>query len=502
MPQSPHAERLRELASDMLARRRLVIASNRGPVEYTRDPSGELVGNRGSGGLVTALTAVSQWAELTWIAAAMTEGDREIAGQAGAERVHSPEAEEQMYLRFVDLPRQAYNRYYNIFSNPLLWFIQHYMWNTPRTPNINQAIYDAWENGYMPVNRAFAESIVAEAAGDREPPYVMVQDYHLYLVPGFVREALPGAIIQHFTHIPWPDPRYWELLPYQMRLAIYESLTACDFVGLQTQRDTRNFLHSCEAILPGADIDYRNSSVWYKGHLAVARSYPISIDAAGLLEYAKTPEVTQYDTALAELFSKRTILRVDRMEPSKNIVRGFRAFELLLQKHEELHGEVNFIAMLVPSRQELSLYQTYTDDVFELVDSINQEFGNDDWQPITVFHENNYAQAIAAMKSYDVLLVNPVIDGMNLVSKEGPLVNRRDGVLILSEAAGSHEQLGEWSLSVATADIEGTQRVLHQALQMEMKERKRRARALHEQILEHDIADWLEGQFRDLRTLA
>jgi trehalose 6-phosphate synthase len=502
MPESPHAERLRELASDMLAHRRLVIASNRGPVEYAQDESGELTGNRGSGGLVTALTAVSQYAELTWIAAAMTEGDREVAGRAGVDRVHSPVPEDQMYLRFVDLPRQAYNRYYNIFSNPLLWFIQHYMWNTPRTPNINQAIYDSWENGYVPVNKAFAGAIAAEASADREPPYVMVQDYHLYLVPGFVREALPGVIIQHFTHIPWPDPRYWELLPYVMRRAIFESLASCDFVGLQTQRDTRNFLHSCEAVLPDADIDYRRSSVWYKGRLTMARNYPISIDAPGLLEYAESPEVKRYDESLAPLFTRRTILRVDRMEPSKNIVRGFRSFELLLERHEELRREVNFVAMLVPSRQELSLYQTYTDDVFELVDSINQEFGDDDWQPITVFHENNYAQAIAAMKSYDVLLVNPVIDGMNLVSKEGPLVNQKNGVLVLSEAAGSHEQLGEWALSVATADIEGTMRILHQALEMESKERKRRARALLKQILEHDIADWLEGQFRDLSSLA
>jgi trehalose 6-phosphate synthase len=502
MPKSPHTERLRELASDMLARRRLIIASNRGPVEYTRSESGTLTGSRGSGGLVTALSGVAQYAELTWISAAMSEADREAADTAGFDRVRSPIPDEQMYLRFVDLPRQAYNRYYNIFSNPLLWFIQHYMWNTPRTPNINQSIYDAWENGYVPVNRAFAESIVSEAAGDREPPYVMVQDYQLYLAGGFVREALLGAIIQHFTHIPWPDPRYWGLLPYEMRLPIFESLACCDFVGLQTQRDTRNFLHSCEAVLPGAEIDYRRSSVWYKGHLTMARSYPISIDAPGLLEYAESPEVTRYDEALAELFSKRTILRVDRMEPSKNIVRGFRAFELLLEKHEELRGAVNFVAMLVPSRQELSLYQTYTDDVFELVDSINQEFGDDEWQPITVFHENNYAQAIAAMKSYDVLLVNPVIDGMNLVSKEGPLVNKRDGVLILSEAAGSHEQLGEWSLSVATADIEGTMRVLHDALEMAPRERKSRAKALRAHVLDHDIAGWLEDQFRDLSSLA
>ncbi|MPZ23313.1 MAG: trehalose-6-phosphate synthase [Dehalococcoidia bacterium] len=502
MAESPHAGRLRALASEMLAERRLIIASNRGPVEFALDEDGTPAGTRGSGGLVTALSAVARYAELTWIASAMTDGDRVIARREGPSRFRGPIPEEQMYLLFVEHQKAAYNRYYNVFSNPLLWFIQHYMWNTPRTPNINLADYEAWDEGYVPVNRAFADSIVREVAGDPLAPYVMAQDYQLYLVPGFVRESLPGAIIQHFVHIPWPDPRYWELLPNHMRLAIFESLAAADFVGLQTSRDTRNFLHSCEAILPGADIDYRRSSVWYKGRLTNVRAYPISIDVPTVEDLARSQEVEFYEKRLAPLLGDLNILRVDRMEPSKNIVRGFRAFELLLRRHPELRGRVNFLAFLVPSRQEIALYQTYTDDVFEIVDGINDQYGDEEWQPVRVFHENNYTQAIAAMKHYDVLLVNPVIDGMNLVSKEGPLVNGRGGVLILSEAAGSHEQLGQHAISVATADVEGTERALFEALTMGPDARSTRAAAIGQQIRNYDIAAWLESQFRDLRSLA
>jgi trehalose 6-phosphate synthase len=495
-------ERLRELAEDLLAERELVIVSNRGPVEFRMDADGSLSSHRGSGGVVTALSAVSRFAELTWIAAAMTDGDRRIAQGAGPDRVKAPGTSDRMYLRFVLTPRNMYQRYYNVFCNPLLWFLQHYMWNTPRTPNISRAIYEAWDNGYVPVNRAFADAVVKEAQGHDTPPYVMVHDYHLYLVPGEVRRQLPEAIIQHFTHIPWPDPRYWELLPRFMRHAIYTNLVAADVIGLQTMRDVRNFLHCCEAFIEGAEVDYRRSTVWYDGHLTHVKHYPISIDAAGLMKMAESEDVRRYEEALRPLFEKRAIVRVDRSEPSKNILRGFRAFELLLQRYPEFQGQVTFVAFIVPSRTEINLYQTYTDEIFELVDEINDEYGTMDWQPIHLFYENNYQQAIAAMRHYDVLLVNAVIDGMNLVAKEGSLVNVRDGVLVLSEAAGAFEQLGEYALSVAPADIEGTVRALHAALIMPEADRKRRASALKRRVSEDDITTWLESQFRDLMALA
>lgn len=496
------SQTLRELAADMFGERRLIIASNRPPVEFQLDESGSLHTARGSGGVVTALGAVSRFTELAWVASAMTEGDRRAAEQAGSGAIRVGDEDNNIAVRLVVSPRSTYNRYYNTFCNPLLWFIQHYMWNTPRTPNISRTIYDAWEQGYVPVNRAFALAVQQAAAASTQPPFVMLHDYHLYLVPGDVRELLPDAVIHHFTHIPWPDARYWELLPLFMRRRIYESLCAADIVGMQTIRDTRNFLHCSEAFLDGAEVDYRESSVRYNGRLTYVRDYPISIDAPALSHFSRSAEVEGYRTRLKSHQGEKTIVRVDRAEPSKNILRGFRAFELLIQRHEELRGRVKFLAFLVPSRTDIGVYQTYTDEFFELVGAINDEYGMPGWQPIEVFYENNYTQAIAAMRDADVILVNPLIDGMNLVAKEGALVSTRDAVLILSEAAGSYDQLREFVLGVAPADIEGTVRALRQALKMGATERRRRARGLRHIVEEEDVRVWLIRQFRDLQALA
>lgn len=500
-PSAKRVARLNDLTAQMLRRRRLIMASNRGPVEFHPGPGGELTPGRGSGGVVTALTGVARIADVTWVAAAMTEGDRLAAQAAGGGRVETAPDGERMYVRFVEVPHAAYHRYYNVFCNPLLWFIQHYMWNTPRTPNISRSVYDAWESGYLPVNRAFAAAIAAEAEHDPEPPYVILHDYHLYTAVGEVRARLPGAVIQHFTHIPWPDPRYWELLPAAMRRPIYEGLCAADVVGLQTMRDVRGFLHSCESFLPDAQVDHRRNTVCYGDRRTHVRAYPISIDTEELETFAQSEEVRRYSAELEPLVRGKTIIRVDRAEPSKNILRGFRAYELLIQRYPELRGRLNFLAFIVPSRTDIGLYQTYTDEIFELVDGINDEYGTPDWTPVSLFYENNYAQAIAALQRFDVLLINPLIDGMNLVAKEGALLNGRDGVIVLSEAAGSFDQLREHVLPVAPADIEGTVRALHHALTMPGPERAARARALRALVRKADLAEWLGRQFRDLLAL-
>ncbi len=493
-------QRLQALCQEMLARRRLIIASNRGPLEFQLQLDGSLTSQRGGGGMVTALMGATRFVPATWIATAMTDGDRKAAEQANGGLIQVPDSD--IYVRFVIVPRAIYQRHYYVFCNPLLWFVQHYMWNTPRTPNIGRAVYEAWESGYLPVNDAIAQAIVEETQGDREPPFVLLQDYHLYLAAARVRQALPGAIILHFTHIPWPGPRYWGVLPEFMRRTIHEDMCRADIVGLQTSSDVRNFLHCCESMLKGAIIDYQRRLVTFRGHTTHICHYPISVDASGLLEFAQSDEVREYKEQLRPLLGQQTIVRVDRSEPSKNIVRGLRAFELLLERYPDFRGRVRLLQFLVPSRSELGLYQTYTDEVFEAVDSINDQYGDVDRQPVQVFYENNYAQAISAMSLYDILLVNPLIDGMNLVSKEGPLVNESDGVLVLSELAGSYEQLSEYALGVCPTDLEGTVRALHQALTMPADERRRRAAALKRLIQEEDICFWLERQLRDLLALS
>ena len=490
-----------EQCVEMLRERRLILASNRGPVEYHVAPDGRLQARRGSGGVVTALSTLTNYVDFTWIASAMGEGDRRMAQQAEDGRIKSPLPGQNLFLRYVVTPRRVYHKFYNIFCNPLLWFLQHYMWSSPYTPNVDESVYDAWETGYIPVNRSFADAIVAEAQHSAAPPYVMLHDYHLYLTAGMVRAALPEAVIQHFLHIPWPDASYWQLLPATMRTAICESLCACDIVGFQTPRDVRSFLQGCEMFIPGAEVDHANRRIRLNGRETSVECYPISIDVDELKRIADSPRAVEYEKKIKPLLGEKTIVRVDRVEPSKNIVRGFRAYRLLLERNPDLLGKVKFLAFLVPSRTHIRQYQRYLQEVDALVTEINETFGTEEWQPITVFYENNYTQAMAAMKLYDVLLVNSIIDGMNLVAKEGPVVNTRGGIVILSETAGAHNQLREGVLSISPADIEGTAQALYQAIHASVEERERRATILSQEVEREDVIHWMETQMADLRAL-
>jgi trehalose 6-phosphate synthase len=494
-------ERFQELCQRMLAERRLIVASNRGPVEYAQAPDGSFRGQRGGGGLVVALSSVSRFIPLTWVASAMSDGDRRLAQKTDGP-IRAPLPEQEIYLRFVVVPRSVYQRFYSVFCNPLLWFIQHYMWNTPRTPSISRAVYEAWEEGYVPLNQAFGQAVAEEAKGESRAPFIFLHDYHLYLAPAEVRQLLPDAPILHFTHIPWPGPRYWSILPEFMRREIHQKICAADIVSFQTMHDVRDFLLCCEEFLKGATVDHRACTVTQDDWLTRVTYYPISIDAAGLCQFAVSPEVKRHEKSLSQFRREITIVRVDRAEPSKNIIRGFRAYDNLLERYPGLHRRVVLLAFLVPSRSEVSIYRTYAKDLLEIAATINGKYGDDEWQPIHVFYEDSYAQAIAAMRFYDVLLVNPLMDGMNLVAKEGPLVNTRDGVLVLSEMAGAHEQLGEYALSICPTDLEGTVRALYSAITMPVEEKRRRAAALRRAIQEEDITFWMQRQFRDLMAVS
>ena len=493
--------KLRDLCDRILAKRRLVLVSNRGPVEHYVTPSGRIEGRRGSGGVVTALSSLAQMVEFTWVASAIGEGDRRVYQDTGGASTPSPLPGHRIRLRFVLTPRRIYHKYYNVFCNPLVWFLQHYMWNSPYNPNLDANVHDSWEGGYVPVNRSFAEAVADEAKDDPTPPVVMVHDYHLYLAPQFIRERLPGAVILHFTHIPWPSPRYWRLLPTYMLRGICEGLCSADIVGFQTISDVRNFLDTCEEFLEDVDVDHRTQVVTYGDRQTAARVYPISINVQEIRRIASSPRALDYERRLLPLCNGKTIIRVDRAEPSKNVVRGFKAYSLLLARHPELHGQVTFLAFLVPSRTHIRQYQRYMDEIQNIIQDINARYGKDGWQPVASFIENNYTQAIAGMKLYDAMLVNSVIDGMNLVAKEGPVVNTRKGVLILSETTGAHKQLQGGALSVAPSDIEGTMQAMYQAITMTPEERERRSSALVTNIEEEDITYWISSQLGDIGAL-
>ncbi|HEY8448347.1 MAG TPA: trehalose-6-phosphate synthase [Thermomicrobiales bacterium] len=487
----------------LLAGRTLIVASNRGPVTFTHEGNGQFSFRKGSGGVVTAVSAIAREHQPIWIACAMTEGDRlraELAQQRGEVLISPGGPQPDFRVRFVLPTPEAYHKYYNVISNPLLWFLQHYLWDTSRAPDITAETWDAWENGYVTVNRMFADEIVAACQQCDQQPIIMLQDYHLYLCAGFVRERMPNAILQMFIHIPWPDPDYWRLLPLKIRRAICEGMLGNDIVGFQTREHARSFMYTCEAYVPGAVIDYTGRGVIWNGRRIEVRAYPISIDVEAVRRVAYGKEARRHEVYLPQHLNEFTVLRVDRAEPSKNIVRGFQAFDRFLEAHPEYRGRVNFVAVMVPSRLDVEEYQDYLKDISEVVFRVNARYANVEtgWQPIHVIMGENYPRALAAMKWYDVLLVNSIIDGMNLVAKEGCLLNERNGVLILSEGAGAASQLGDDALIIAPADVEGTAEAIYRALTMPLSERRRRAENLRRAVESDDVAKWFREQLWDI----
>ncbi len=501
----PHREAMRQrceaLRADFFSNRALIIAANRAPVTFDRAEDGPLEFQRGGGGLVTALTDLCRQADdATWIACARTAADAEW--QQGRITL-----EDGMGVRvqFLSPDEAAYEGYYNVIANPLLWFLQHSMWDVPRAPVIDRATWQAWEEGYKAVNCLFAEAIVRRVRATPRPTLVMLQDYHLYLVPRLVRARLrrrERPTMLHFVHIPWPGPEYWRILPPAMRLDLLNGLCSVDLLGFQTHEDGLNFLRTVESLLPPAAVNYRRGRVWYRNHATHVRDFPISIDTEALEQVAGSAEVTAHLSELQEKVGECSlILRVDRIEPSKNIVRGFLAFEEMLERHPEHRGRVQFLALLVPSRLDVGEYRHYLDDLMSTAGRVNAAYGDSAWEPVRVLVGDSYPRAVAAMRLYDVLLVNSIADGMNLVAKEGPIVNRRGGVLVLSERTGARQQLEPGALVISPCDVYATAEALHQALVMQPEERQERARRLRWIVEQEDIAAWLCHQLQSIVEL-
>jgi trehalose 6-phosphate synthase len=457
-------------------RRKLIVVSNRGPVSFAADGSVR----RSSGGLATALRGLLQRHDVTWIASATSDGDRAHAGETLDQETHR--------LHLVAHDPQAYDWYYNVVANPMLWFIHHSLWELAYTPKVDAAFHNAWENGYAAVNAGFADAVLAEL--EREPDAaVFFHDYHLYLAPSFVRRERPGALLMHFVHVPWPQPDYWRVLPRSARCAIHEGLIANDVIGFHTDRWRSNFVYSTRELL-GEDVTPKTVTA------------PISVDAAEFDALAEDEAVLEAEHGIEEQRPEKLIVRVDRTDPSKNIVRGFRAFELYLDAHPELHGRVGMLALLDPSRQEVPEYAEYLAAIEREARRVNDRFQRSGWMPIELQIEDDFPKSVAAYKQFDVLLVNAIFDGMNLVAKEAPLVNTRDGVVVLSENTGAHAELGEWALTVNPFDVDGQARALDEALSLDAGERRRRLDAIRGHVREHDVHEWLDLQLAALERVA
>src|ERR671921_401224 len=389
------------------ASRPLVLVSNRGPVTFQED--GEV--KRGTGGLVTALTGLASHRDAVWIASALTDGDAKKADEAdGAPfTVRSPAGGEYQ-VRLVVSDPQAYDRFYNIFANPMLWFIQHYLWDLSNAPDVRRHEVQAYEDGYCAVNQDLARAVLDEVEGEDEEA-------------GFVK--------------------------------------------------------------------FDGRDVW-------VRSYPLPISAETFERTAQRPAVHQYEREILRRRREHLILRVDRADLSKNVLRGFTAFDLFLEQHPEFREEVTFIAHLIPSRMDVPEYAEYMERIEALVAVVDHRHGTTDWMPIELRLRENLEEAIAAYKHYDLLLVNAMFDGMNLIAKEVPLVNERHGVSLLSENTGAHEELADFALSVNPFDVQEQADAIHRALTMSAEERSWRAQGQKRIVTARDPGDWVDDQLADI----
>ena len=475
----------------------LVLVSNRGPVTF--QAGGEV--QRGSGGLVTALTGLASHREAIWIASAMNEHDvaisREHEGRAFP--VRSPAGGEYQ-VRLVVSDPDAYDRFYNVFANPMLWFIQHYLWDLSNAPDIRHNEIEAFEFGYNVVNEDLARAVVEQLEGSTEP-VVMVHDYHLYTLPDLVRRARPDVFLHHFIHIPWTQPDAWRVLPSRIRQEIFAGLLANDIIGFHTRSYRRNFLQCCRDLLD-YEVDFDRGLVQLADREVWVRAYPLPIDANGVRAVVKRPRTLVFEEELLRRRRDYMILRVDRADLSKNILRGFSAFDVFLEQHPEFRENVSFIAQLMPSRTDVPEYAEYLERIEAVVAVVNHRHGSPDWMPIQLKLRDDLEEAVAAYKHYDVLIVNAMFDGMNLVAKEGPLVNERAGVSILSENTGAHEELGEYALSVNPFDIQELADSIHAALTMSVEERERRHEGLKAIVTARNPGDWIDDQLADIRKKA
>ncbi|XMN07414.1 trehalose-6-phosphate synthase [Streptomyces griseobrunneus] len=449
----------------------VLVASNRGPITYTLGEDGTLDAKRGGGGLVSGLSAVD---DKLWVCAALGDGDREAVRRGVGEPG----------VRMLDIDAEVHADAYNGIANSVLWFVHHLLYQTPVEPVFDAEFRRQWAS-YETYNRAFARALADEAGPGAA---VLVQDYHLALVPGMLRELRPDLRIGHFSHTPWAPVDYFRLLPDDIGEQLLRGILGADRAAFLTRRWADAFISCCTEILGGTG----------RTRIGV---HGLGADADFLRRRSHEADVDERMEALREQVGegRKTIVRVDRTELSKNIVRGLHAYRALLESHPEWRERVVHVAFAYPSRQDLAVYRDYTAAVQTLATEINGAYGTESWTPVVLHVKDDFARSLAAYRLADVALVNPIRDGMNLVAKEVPVVSDHGCALVLSREAGAYEELGEDAIVVNPYDVVGTAQALHEALSMSAEERTGRTKRLAEAATALPPQQWFLDQLEALR---
>jgi trehalose 6-phosphate synthase len=472
---------------------KVLVASNRGPVAFRLGDVGGLLLSRGGGGLVSGVSAAANGAEALWVCAALGDADRLAASAAPAGRLDLAGHDTGgSAVRMLPIDETTFRRAYNAVANATLWYVNHTLFDTPHSPSFDLRWHGDWR-AYLDYNRAFADALAEDAANGAE---VLIQDYHLMLAPALLRKQRPDLRIGHFTHTPWAEPSYFSLLADDVAHDVLTGMLGADAVGFLSPRWAEAFVRCCVRLL-GADAG--GDTVHYAGRSTRVHVHALGVDGDELRTRAEQPDVIVRREALQRrIGDRRVIVRVDRTELSKNIVRGLHAYRELLRTRPEHRGNVVHVVFAYPSRHDLPDYRNYTAEVQRVAREIDDEFAGSGWSPLILEVNDDYARSLAALQLAEVLVINPLRDGMNLVAKEGPVLAERGVALVLSREAGAADELGDDALLVNPYDVSGTAEAMHEALSMADDVRRERSARLAAAAVALPPRDWLQAQIDSL----
>jgi trehalose 6-phosphate synthase len=454
----------------------LVVVSDRGPVQFEKQ-DGELVLARRKGSLTAWLDGVARSvrADVTWVAPSTAPSDGhatelglldELSGVLGYR------------YQAVVVDERDYYRYYDDTGVKLIWTVWHDIEEDVPVQLLPLA-------GYQRVNRALADRVATVAPVGAT---VAVQDYQVLTAPALIRRRRDDLRIVHFSHTPFPSAAALDALPPAVVRELVLGMLGADLLGFQSPLWARRFLDSCARLeLP---VDHDRGWVGHDGRRVWVRCYPVLVDTAALEARASAPDVTRWANQIRAEDLRRMITRVDRLDPAKNVVRGFEAYALLLRRRPALADEIRFVACLVPSRARLTEYRHYADRMWRLVRELNDEFPNS----VTVHYGDDHDRALGALRVHDVLLVNPVADGMNLVAQEGAVLNP-DAATVLSTGAGCAHLLDGAVPLTEPKSVQATATALAEALALPVDQRRERARRMRAAL---GATDWIGHQLADV----
>jgi trehalose 6-phosphate synthase len=461
----------------------LLIASNRGPLTVVAVEDGDDEVRRGGGGLVSGMqTALAATPHAVWVCAAMNERERSLARQAPNGRISDlPLVADAMRgdfdVRLLPIDAQTFRNAYSGIANSTLWFVLHQLYDLPTQPSFDASWRRQWLS-FIRYNQAFADALAAEAAPGAA---VLVQDYHLFLVPRMLRNLRPDVRIAHFTHTPWVSAEYFTTLPDDVSAALVDGMLGADVIGFHTERWADLFRETARAVT-GTDP-------------AGVQVFPLGTDADAMRKLAGRRNVESELRVLDDVAGDRQVIgRIDRTELSKNVWRGLLAYRELLRTRPEWQGRVVHVVYDNPSREDLPAYREYTARIERLAGEIDDEFGTEEWTPLVLNIVDDYPAALAVLRRSDVIFVNSVRDGMNLVVLEGVVLSDRDPAVVVSREAGVADVLGDDALQVNPFDVSATAEALHQALSMPPGERAARAKRMRAAAVRLPPADWFQAQ--------